>query len=91
MDVIRCHQLGIPAVSTFGAGVTKEQNELIFKYFPEVYVVPDRDEAGRKMALTMMKMGARLVPVPEGYKDVGQMDDEGIKQLLNRDILAGLF
>lgn len=91
MDVIRCHQLGIPAVSTFGAGVTKEQNELVFKYFPEVYVVPDRDDAGRKMALTMMKMGARLVPVPEGYKDVGQMDDEGIKQLLNRDILAGLF
>ncbi len=33
MDVIRCHQLGIPAVSTFGSGVTKEQNELVFKYF----------------------------------------------------------
>ena len=38
----------------------------------------------------MMKQGARLVPVPDGYKDVGQMDDEGIKQLLNRDILAGI-
>ena len=91
MDVIRCHQLGIPAVSTFGAGVTKEQNALVFKYFTEVYVVPDRDEAGRKMALTMMSSGATLIPVPEGYKDVGALDDDRIKELLSRDILAGLF
>lgn len=91
LDVIRCHQLEIPAVSTFGSAVSKEQIELVFKYFPEVYVVPDRDDAGRTMALTMMNNGARLIAVPEGYKDVGGMSDKEIKRLLNRDILAGLF
>ena len=92
MDVIRCHQLDIPAVSSFGSGITKEQMELVFRYFPEVCVVPDRDDAGRKMALTMMRKGATLVPVPEGYNDVGDLTDKGIQQLLQRDnLLAGLF
>lgn len=92
LDVIRCHQLGIPAVSTFGAGVSKAQRELVFKYFPEVYVVPDRDDAGRKMALTFMDRGAILVPVPEGYNDVGNLTDEGICTLLDRsNPVAGIF
>ena len=90
-DVIRCHQLGIPAVGTFGASVTKEQVKLIFNYFPEVYVVPDRDDAGRKMALTLMDKGAMLIPVPEGSNDVGDLTDSQICDLLDRsDPLAGL-
>lgn len=92
MDVIRCHQLGIPAVSSFGSGVTKEQIDLLFRYFPEVYVVPDRDDAGRKMALTLMDKGAILVVVPEGANDVGDLNDEEIKTLLDRsNLLAGLL
>ena len=92
MDVIRCHQLGIPAVSSYGSGITKEQIEIVFKYFPEVYVCPDRDDAGRKMALTMMRKGATLVAVPQGYNDVGNLSDEGIKELLDRsNPIAGLL
>jgi hypothetical protein len=91
MDVIRCHQLGIPAVSSYGSGITKEQMEIVFKYFPEVYVVPDRDDAGRKMALIMMRKGATLIPVPEGYNDIGNLTDEGIVKLLDRsNPLAGV-
>jgi DNA primase len=91
-DVIRCHQLGIPAVSSLGSSVSKDQVSLIFKYFPEVYVVPDRDDGGRKMALTLMKNGATLIAVPEGYNDVGNLSDEGIKKLLDRsNPIAGLF
>lgn len=91
MDTIRCHQLGIPAVSSYGSGITKEQIEIVFKYFPEVYVVPDRDEAGKKMALTMMKRGATLLPVPMGYNDIGDLDDREIMTLLDRsNPLAGI-
>ena len=91
-DVIRCHQLGIPAVSSLGSNVSKDQIELLFKYFPEVYVVPDRDNAGRKMALTLMHNGATLIAVPEGYNDVGNLSDEGIKTLLDRsNPIAGLL
>jgi len=91
-DTIRCHQIGIPAVSTLGSNVTKEQLRLIFKYFSEVYVVPDRDEAGKRMALTMMDRGAILVAVPEGAKDVGDLTDERIKALLDRsNPVAGIL
>lgn len=91
-DAIRCHQLGIPAIATFGSSVTKEQVELVFKYFPEVYVVPDRDDAGRKMALTLMNKGATLIPVPEGFNDIGDLTDDQIKDLLDRsNPLAGIW
>lgn len=90
-DVIRCHQLGIPAVSTLGSGVTKEQIELLFRYFPTVYVSPDRDEAGKKMASVLMDKGAILRVVPEGYNDIGDLTDDQIKELLTTDILAGIL
>jgi hypothetical protein len=44
------------------------------------------------MALTLMKNGATLIAVPEGYNDVGNLSDEGIKKLLDRsNPIAGLF
>lgn len=83
-DAIRLDQCGMPAVATLGASVNSTQIELLQKYFNEVIVIADNDEAGGNMKDKLVeKLGSRVtvVQLNKEYKDIGDMDDESIKQL----------
>ena len=83
-DAIRLDQCGFPAVATLGANVSNIQTDLLQKYFNEVIVIADNDEAGGNMKDRIIKkLGSRVsvIQLNKQYKDIGDMDDESIKNL----------
>ena len=83
-DAIRLDQVGFPAVATLGANVSNTQIELLQKYFNNIIVVADNDEAGGNMKDRIVeKLGSRVsvIKLNKEYKDIGDMDDEAIKNL----------
>jgi DNA primase len=83
-DVIRLDQVGLPAVATLGANVSNFQIDLLQKYFNNVIVVADNDEAGGNMKDRILnKLGGRVTvaQLNKKYKDIGDMDDNAIKEL----------
>ena len=83
-DAIRLDQCGMPAVATLGASVNGTQIQLLQKYFNDVIVIADNDEAGSNMKDKLVeKLGSRVtvVQLNKEYKDIGDMDDESIKAL----------
>jgi DNA primase len=90
-DAIRLDQVGLPAVASLGANISKIQIDLLKKYFNNIYVIADNDEAGSTMANTLLeKLGGRVavIQLDKQYKDIGDMSDEAIKSLdVSFDIL----
>ena len=83
-DAIRLDQCGFPAVATLGANVSKFQTDLLQKYFNNIIVIADNDEAGGNMKDKLIeKLGNRVsvVTLDKKYKDIGDMDDEAIKNI----------
>lgn len=83
-DAIRLDQCGFPAVATLGANVSNTQIELLQRYFNDIYVIADNDEAGGNMKDRIVeRLGSRVtvIKLETKYKDIGDMDDEAIKQL----------
>lgn len=95
-DAIRLDQNGVPAVATLGANVSKGQLELLTKYFNGVIVIGDNDDAGKGMQEKVLeKLGKRatLIAIPSRFKDVGDMTDSDIHELVRRidDPLLSLY
>ena len=83
-DVIRLDQVGFPAIATLGANVSNAQIELLQKYFNNIIVIADNDEAGGNMKDKIIeKLGSRVsvIQLDKKYKDIGDMDDTSIKEL----------
>jgi DNA primase len=83
-DAIRLAQVGIPAVATLGANVSNMQINLLQKYFNNIFVVADNDEAGGNMKNKIIeKLGSRVstITIDKKYKDIGDMSDDAIKEL----------
>jgi DNA primase len=83
-DAIRLDQVGFPAVATLGANVSISQIRLLEKYFNNVVLVADNDEAGSIMKDKLIEKLGSLVSVitlEKQYKDIGDMDDQSIKNL----------
>lgn len=83
-DAIRLDQCGFPAVATLGANVSNMQIDLLQKYFNEIIIIADNDEAGGNMKDRIIKkLGSRVsvIQLNSKYKDIGDMDDESIKEL----------
>ena len=83
-DAIRLSQAGLPAVATLGSNVSNTQIELLHKYFNNIVILPDNDEAGNNMVERITKkLGSRVsvVKLDKKYKDIGDMSDEEIKTL----------
>jgi DNA primase len=83
-DAIRLEQVGFPAVATLGANISNIQIELLRKYFNNIYVIADNDEAGGNMKeRAVERLGSRVsvIKLNSKYKDIGDMDDEAIKSL----------
>jgi DNA primase len=83
-DAIRLDQCGMPAVATLGANVSNIQTGLLQKYFNNVIVIADNDEAGGNMKTRIQeKLGSRVsvIQLNTQYKDIGDMPDDEIKKL----------
>lgn len=83
-DAMRLDQVGFPAVATLGANVSNIQIELLQKYFNNIIVIADNDEAGGNMKDKIVeKLGSRVsvIKLEKEYKDIGDMPDEEIKKL----------
>jgi DNA primase len=83
-DAIRLDQCGFPAVATLGANVSNIQTDLLQKYFNNVIVIADNDEAGGNMKDKILeRLGSRVsvVKLNKEYKDIGDMSDDAIKNI----------
>ncbi len=83
-DAIRLDQVGLPAVATLGANVSNYQIELLKKYFNNICVVADNDEAGGNMKEKIIdKLGSRVtvIQLDKKYKDIGDMSNDEIKNI----------
>jgi DNA primase len=83
-DAIRLDQCGFPAVATLGANVSNMQTDLLQKYFNNIIVIADNDEAGGNMKTKIVeRLGSRVtvVKLDKQYKDIGDMDDDAIKSI----------
>jgi DNA primase len=83
-DAIRLDQVGFPAVATLGANVSSSQMKLLEKYFNNVVLVADNDEAGSIMADRLIeKLGSivTVIKLDKQYKDIGDMNDDAIRKL----------
>jgi len=83
-DAIRLDQCGFPAVATLGANVSNIQTDLLQKYFNNVIVIADNDEAGGNMKDKIVeRLGFRVsvIKLDKQYKDIGDMSDEAIKSI----------
>lgn len=83
-DAIRLDQVGMPAVASLGANISNRQVDLLSKYFNEINVIADNDEAGGGMAKRLQERlpeRVSVIQLNKQYKDIGDMDDESIKNL----------
>jgi DNA primase len=83
-DAIRLDLCGFPAVATLGSNVSNIQIELLQKYFNDIIVIADNDEAGGNMKTKIVeKLGSRVsvIQLNKQYKDIGDMDDKSIQEL----------
>jgi DNA primase len=83
-DAIRLDQIGFPAVATLGANVSASQIKLLEKYFNNVVLVADNDEAGLIMKDKLIeKLGSlvSVINIDKKYKDIGDMDDQAIRNI----------
>jgi len=83
-DAIRLDQVGFPAVATLGANVSNSQIRLLEKYFTNVVLIADNDEAGSIMKDKLIeKLGSlvTIIRLDKNYKDIGDMEDAEIKKL----------
>jgi DNA primase len=83
-DAIRLDQVGLSAVATLGANVSNTQIELLQKYFNNIIVIADNDEAGGNMKDRIVeKLSTRVsvIKLNNQYKDIGDMPDEELAGL----------
>jgi len=83
-DAIRLDQIGFPAVATLGANVSNSQTRLLEKYFTNVVLIADNDDAGNIMKDKLIEKLGSLITVirlNKNYKDIGDMEDAEIKKL----------
>lgn len=95
-DAIRLEQVGVHAVATLGATISKEQRKLLKQYFNEVIVLGDNDEAGKNMSKKMINYfgtGCIAPSLPEGVKDVSDLTDSELKKFVERfdDLLSSML
>lgn len=85
-DAIRLWQLGIPAVATLGATVSRNQVSLLQKYASSIIVCPDNDDAGKTLQDKVIKFisnkSIEVVHLNKG-KDIGDLNDDEIVNTFN--------
>jgi DNA primase len=92
VDAMFIHQAGYPnVVATLGSKVSANQFSMLRKYFDEIIVFSDNDDAGEQMKCDILDacIGKELYTVvyPEHKKDPGEMTESEIKNSIQNKIL----
>lgn len=94
-DAIRLEQVGVHAVATLGATISKEQRKILKQYFNQIILLADNDDAGKLMANKLKtEFGDSCISpsLPDNVKDVSDMSDEDLKKfVLELDDLPSLM
>ena len=97
LDAVRLFGVGIPAVASFGAFVSKEQVELLCRYFQVVVLALDNDKVGREAADRVERqLRGRVFVTRLDYGDLDGKDpgditsDELLREAWNRSLNSGL-
>jgi DNA primase len=97
LDVVRLHQAGVPAVSSFGAAVSHRQVDLLARNCAVVVLALDNDPTGIASAERLQRqLRKRTGVVSWSYagtkaKDPGEYeDDEELKAAWTRSLRLGL-
>jgi DNA primase len=77
LDAVRLAGLGIPALSSLGAWVSKEQVTLLARNFNRVYLALDNDKTGRESAAVIAPLLRRAGTVSFPWDYSGMLDEEG--------------
>lgn len=89
-SVLYLASLGIPAVATFGANVSKEQMSLLRGFQEGVILARDNDNAGMKWSNDLMLYLERYVPVME--MEIAWDDDIAEPRMVeNPEVTIGLY
>tara|TARA_Y100000310_G_scaffold268017_1_gene280410 strand:+ start:4302 stop:5189 length:888 start_codon:yes stop_codon:yes gene_type:complete len=85
LDAIKIHQSGYSnVVATLGSKISEQQFSLLNRYFDEIIVFPDKDDAGEAMGRSIMEScrGKRIrwALCPEDRNDPGDMTAEEISE-----------
>jgi DNA primase len=83
-DAIRLDQVGFPAVATLGANVSSKQIDLLKRYFSDIIIIADNDEAGGNMKeriIESLGSSVTIINIDQKYKDIGDMEDSDIIKL----------
>lgn len=81
-DAIRLEQVGVHAVATLGATISKEQRSLLKQYFNQIILIADNDDAGKLMSNKLnTEFGLNCITpqLPKNVKDVSDMSDVDLK------------
>lgn len=83
LDAVRLYGLGVPAVSSLGAYVSRQQATLVARNFDCVYIAMDNDNAGKKGAdvLEMMLRRAGTACTKWNYERLVDEDGEPAKDV----------
>lgn len=96
-DAMRIHQAGYPnSVATLGGHISKENIDLLNKYFTRIIIMTDNDNAGRSLGNNIANrlkgkdilwaMYDYETVYPHGAKDVGDMTDAEIKHCISNAV-----
>jgi DNA primase len=95
-DAIRLDQVGLPSVATLGANVSIKQIDLLRRYFNDIIIIADNDEAGGNMKdkiIQRIGSSVSVVKIDPQYKDIGDMTDKEIISIDNKfdNQIAGML
>jgi len=88
LDAMKVHQAGFPnVVATLGAAVTEEHSSLLRRYFDEIIIFGDDDEAGlsmqRKLVGSLCGYLVKIVSYDNlNGKDAGEMSAEDVRSAI---------
>jgi DNA primase len=88
IDLIRAMESGIDNVVALGSSnMTMEQVALLSRYCDKIVLLLDNDEAGRTGAERIKAhlekyIGIRVARLPAGFKDIGEMNGEELRELV---------
>ena len=88
VDCMFVHQAGYPnTVATLGAAVSKNQGDMLKRFFDKIILFCDNDEAGIAMQCAMIEMcrgkEISVASIPDGLKDPAEMSKEQIINSIN--------
>lgn len=93
-DAIRLEQVGVHAIATLGATISKEQRKLLKQYFNQIILLADNDQAGTIMSNKLKsEFGAGCITpkLPDNVKDVSDMSDKDLKNFVDKVDDIGLL